>query len=228
MIRIINGAIVEKRKQYRKKKLNDALKLRRRYINQLFNNGKIKMSSLKYHSIFLTFFGCGKWKYGPGTLTSFVTVLLWFGVSYWFFAQNTSILLQTIIWLAMSSLMFIYGIFIIPLYAKMIGQEDHPSIVLDEVMGQLVALALSYPFVRPYYFVVPDPTINALIIIAHLGFSFVLFRLLDISKPSIIGKIDRNVKGGLGVMLDDLVSGIITGILNIGLLYVCKHITLAS
>ena len=42
--------------------------------------------------------------------------------------------------------------------------------------------------------------------------AFVYFRLFDIWKPSIIGKIDRDVKGGWGVMGDDMVAGLFAGL----------------
>ena len=46
--------------------------------------------------------------------------------------------------------------------------------------------------------------------------AFVFFRIFDIWKPSIIGKIDRDVKGGLGVMGDDVIAGIAAGIASAG------------
>ena len=46
-------------------------------------------------------------------------------------------------------------------------------------------------------------------------FSFAAFRLLDIWKPSTIGWIDRELKGGLGVMLDDVLAGIAGGLLTV-------------
>ena len=46
-----------------------------------------------------------------------------------------------------------------------------------------------------------------------LGFvGFIYFRIFDIWKPSIIGRIDKNVQGGWGVMTDDVVAGIFAGI----------------
>lgn len=44
--------------------------------------------------------------------------------------------------------------------------------------------------------------------------SFVLFRYFDITKPSIIGRIDRETKGGIGVMGDDIIAGFAAGILS--------------
>ncbi|MFQ5784172.1 MAG: phosphatidylglycerophosphatase A [Alphaproteobacteria bacterium] len=69
------------------------------------------------------------------------------------------------------------------------GEADPSCIVVDEVAGQLVALAA----------VPADPLYYAL---AFLG-----FRVLDVLKPWPIRWADREVKGGLGVMLDDLLAG---------------------
>jgi phosphatidylglycerophosphatase A len=41
-----------------------------------------------------------------------------------------------------------------------------------------------------------------------------LFRYFDITKPSIIGRLDREAKGGLGVVADDIVAGAVAGILS--------------
>lgn len=54
--------------------------------------------------------------------------------------------------------------------------------------------------------------INDINIYYMVPLAFVYFRLFDIWKPSIIGKIDRDVKGGWGVMGDDVVAGIAAGI----------------
>ena len=132
-----------------KKSLKKSATLRRRFISTLSNNGTIDMSSMKYHAIFLTFFGCGKWKYGPGSLTSLVVTLLWLYISYEFHLHGVETWIETTMWLSLSVILFFYGVFIIPIYSKKLGKEDHPSIVIDEVMGQIVALALSYPFLKP-------------------------------------------------------------------------------
>ncbi len=70
------------------------------------------------------------------------------------------------------------------------GDHDPGYIVIDEVAGQLLVLAV----------IPPDPMLYAV--------GFVLFRLFDILKPAFIGWADRTVKGGLGVMLDDLLAGL--------------------
>ena len=78
------------------------------------------------------------------------------------------------------------------------GQHDDKSIVIDEVVGMWLALVLSSTSW------------------IQIVLSFLFFRLFDIWKPSLIGKIDAHVKGGLGVMGDDILAGIIAGICSAG------------
>ncbi len=49
-------------------------------------------------------------------------------------------------------------------------------------------------------------------ILIQVVMSFIFFRIYDIKKPSIIGRIDRDVKGGIGVMGDDVIAGFAAGI----------------
>lgn len=71
--------------------------------------------------------------------------------------------------------------------------KDASAIVADEVAGMWLALMLM-------------PRLWWVALCA-----FLLFRLLDIAKPGPIGWLDRTVGGGLGVMADDLLAGLITG-----------------
>ena len=74
--------------------------------------------------------------------------------------------------------------------ANLLGIHDDPRIVIDEIAGILVTLAL-----------VP-PSVPALLT------GFVLFRLLDISKPPPISTIDQRLGGGFGIVADDVVAGL--------------------
>jgi phosphatidylglycerophosphatase A len=75
--------------------------------------------------------------------------------------------------------------------AEIIWQErDSPKIVIDEVVGYLLALAFL------------PRTLTTVV-----G-GFLFFRALDIIKPYPIGMIDRSMKGGLAVVLDDAVAGL--------------------
>ena len=90
-------------------------------------------------------------------------------------------------------------------YEKETGTHDSKIIVIDELAGLWLAFSLSIPEQIKEF---SDEVILAIIL------NFVLFRLFDIWKPSVIGKIDKNVSGGLGVMGDDILAGLVAGILT--------------
>lgn len=77
---------------------------------------------------------------------------------------------------------------------RQMGRHDPSSIVLDEVCGYLVS-----------FFLIPLTAFNLILV-------FIIFRFFDILKPYPIGLIDRKVKGGLGVVLDDLLAGVYANI----------------
>jgi phosphatidylglycerophosphatase A len=157
----------------------------------------------------LTFCYSGKAKKAPGTFGSLASIIFWLAISYFFFTKNISISQQNIFWLVFLTISFIYGMVASPSYAKQFGEVDHGSIVLDEVVGQIIALQMSFVLFYQNYF-----WQNKLIAI-HLISSFILFRFFDIKKPLFIGYCDRKFKNGFGVMFDDLISGIIAGIITI-------------
>ena len=74
-----------------------------------------------------------------------------------------------------------------------LGKKDPGCVVIDEVAGYMVAMAF-----------VPPTTVNVII-------AFFVFRFFDILKPPPIRQLDR-MKGGLGIMLDDLAAGLATNI----------------
>jgi len=95
-------------------------------------------------------------------------------------------------------------------YEERTQTHDDKSIVIDELAGMWFALS-----VAPAISVgMSDVTAleNGFLIQSLL--SFVLFRYFDITKPSIIGRIDRETKGGIGVMGDDIIAGFTAGILS--------------
>ena len=69
---------------------------------------------------------------------------------------------------------------------------------LSLIIAHSTAITMHYPYAE----------------ILAIIFSFTAFRLFDIWKPSTIGWIDRELKGGLGVMLDDVLAGIAGGLLS--------------
>ena len=85
---------------------------------------------------------------------------------------------------------FFIGIWICGRTAEYLGVHDHEGIVWDEFVGYWVMM-----------FLVPSNWL-------WVSFGFVLFRILDIFKPWPISVVDRQVGGGLGIMLDDLLAGV--------------------
>jgi phosphatidylglycerophosphatase A len=77
------------------------------------------------------------------------------------------------------------------------GKKDDSRIVIDEVVGQLLALAPLLFFSKP----------AGAASLALLGAGFLLFRLFDIWKPGPVGWTERRFEGGAGVMLDDVAAG---------------------
>jgi phosphatidylglycerophosphatase A len=82
------------------------------------------------------------------------------------------------------------GIYICGKAAKDSGVHDHGAIVWDEIAGYLITMAI-VPSVHIYW--------------ALIGFA--VFRFFDILKPFPINICDKYVKGGLGIMLDDILAG---------------------
>lgn len=134
---------------------------------------------------FLTVGFSGLSKYAPGTAGTIVSIFPALLILE-YFSSSTLMLLSIFI--------TIIAIKEIDIYEKEIGEHDSKEIVIDELVGVWIALALS------------SGTILQVVL------SFLFFRLFDIWKPSIIGRIDRDMKGGKGVMGDDIVAGIFGGI----------------
>ena len=82
------------------------------------------------------------------------------------------------------------GIWICERSSAALGVHDHPGIVWDEFVGLWIAL----------WAVPVEPT--------WIVAGFFVFRLFDIAKPWPIGWLDRNARGGLGIMVDDIVAGV--------------------
>jgi len=78
---------------------------------------------------------------------------------------------------------------------RALGVDDHRSLVWDEFIGQWIALLPA--LLGPWWAVV-------------LGFA--LFRLFDVWKPWPIRYLDQHLKGGLGVMMDDVIAGVFAAI----------------
>ena len=98
-------------------------------------------------------------------------------------------------YIAIVLLLALAGIAICGQTASRLGVHDHPGIVWDEIVGYLVTMAFA-----------PSGWL-------WIGLGFVLFRLFESVKPWPIRWCDRQVSGGLGIMLDDLLAGVFSAML---------------
>ena len=147
--------------------------------------------------LFLTFFGSGLSPKAPGTIGTLASMPIGIAILYYL---GPSVLLTATIAIT------IIGIFEVNKYEKTTGIHDHQIIVIDETAGVWLTMIITF------YSVASLGTGWGLWL--GLGMSFVSFRVFDIWKPSTIGWIDRELGGGLGVMLDDVLAGVAAGLLN--------------
>ena len=143
----------------------------------------------KFNLLFITFFFVGKIKFAPGTVASFITCFLFLLLINIF--NFTTIFLITLA-------IFFYSLIAINNSFNEFNSEDPQEIVIDEVTGQMMPL-LAIPIYETLY---PLPNIY------YFVSAFLLFRLFDIWKPYPINYIDNNIKGSLGIMLDDVFAGL--------------------
>ncbi|GAA8483972.1 phosphatidylglycerophosphatase A [Helicobacter pylori] len=142
------------------------------------------MDKFSLRTCFLTLFFSGYSKKAPGTIGSLVALLL--GLPVLIFSANT---------------LFLGAVLIGLIAIAQIDKEEEESkihdssyIVIDELVGMWLAMAISG------------------LSLAGVVLSFIFFRIYDITKPSLIGRIDKEVKGGLGVVADDALAGVLAGL----------------
>ncbi|GAA8014816.1 phosphatidylglycerophosphatase A [Helicobacter pylori] len=142
------------------------------------------MNKFSLRACFLTLFFSGYSKKAPGTIGSLVALLL--GLPILIFSANT---------------LFLAAVLIGLIAITQIDKEEEESkihdssyIVIDELVGMWLAMAISG------------------LSLVGVILSFIFFRIYDITKPSLIGKIDKKVKGGLGVVADDALAGVLAGL----------------
>ena len=129
-------------------------------------------------------FGSGLVKKAPGTFGTLAAVPIYIA------------LVQTSSWIynVITILCSVLGIWICGIAADKLGEHDFGGIVWDEIAGFLITMwfvAFSWQ---------------------NLILGFVLFRIFDIIKPWPIRWIDQKISGGFGIMLDDVIAGLMAGL----------------
>ena len=130
-----------------------------------------------------TVFGCGYSPYAPGTVGSAAAVAVgvlaeyWWRLPPWYFAVAALVIVAPSVWSA--------GV-----TAQETGGKDPSIVVIDEVVGQWLALAGAHPLNWKSY-----------------AGAFLLFRLFDIWKPAPVRNLEA-LPGGVGIVADDAMAGV--------------------
>jgi phosphatidylglycerophosphatase A len=133
-----------------------------------------------------TFFGAGYGKPGPGTWGSVAALLLWAIYAWIAHPTPAALLLALAIGIAVA---LVLGIPAATIVERQSGRTDPGFVVIDEVIGQWIALFGS-----------PADWRHGLI-------ALVLFRLFDITKPFPVRRLER-LPGGWGIVFDDVAAGL--------------------
>lgn len=130
-------------------------------------------------------FGSGLAPKAQGTFGSLAAILPWLLLRHLSLPLNLLVI----------AVGFLIGVWACDIAGRAVGVDDHRSLVWDEFIGQWIALLPA--LLAPWWAVVAG---------------FALFRLFDVWKPWPIRWFDRHLKGGLGVMVDDVIAGVFAAV----------------
>ena len=192
------------------------------------------LNNHKFTEFIVTSCYVGKVKYCPGTWGSLIAFPLAYIIVH-FTKTNKAIFLSDGLNIAQAQLLtlflanflvvkilFAIGVYYSSLYIKQHNIEDPKEIVIDEVVGQLLTINLCFISSGLIHNsdIAQILSANVINIIFLLIMPFILFRIFDITKPWPINWLDSNIKGGLGVMLDDVLAAIFASIIHYVLVFV--------
>ncbi len=188
-----------------------------------------------YHPAFLiaTWFGAGKIPFAPGTWGSFFTFPLFLTSHYLLFFASSEASFSNL-YLLFIFLLFILGNWASNIYMARTGKQDPGEIVIDEVVGQIIVFFAAFVALAPHFGIfetlygtedspkkisnfseITDLFLSSEITAKYIAAAvpiyflcFVLFRIFDIFKPWPIKWCDQNMKGGFGVMFDDVFAAV--------------------
>lgn len=151
---------------------------------------------LRIAKIIATGFGAGYWPWGPGTAGALVATLMWMGLS----------LLLPVMWVLPVTVILVLLFYVMGVWATNCLEpcwgEDPSRVVVDEMVGVWISLLAAPALSVPYALA-----------------AFVLFRFFDIVKPFGVRHME-SLKGGVGVMMDDVLAGMY----GFFLIYVFRHV----
>ena len=155
-----------------------------------------KPKSFEPVSLISTCIGIGYLPFAPGTWGSLAALpISWLVLLH---GSRGLLLLTTIV-------LFYIGVIITNFFERRCGSSDPGCIVIDEFVGQMLVLCVASPDLIQFI----------------LG--FILFRIMDIFKPWPASIVDKNIKGGFGIMLDDIVAAAYAAIVLYCFIWIMSH-----
>jgi len=148
-------------------------------------------------TVVATVFGIGYFDVAPGTIMSAIAVPL--AVLIALYGGGAMGVFSA------SLIAFVIGILACADHVRETKREDPSECVIDELAGQWLACAFC---LFSFGGLISHPHIS----LPAFALAFGLFRLFDIWKPWPVGWADENIKGGLGVMTDDMIAGLMAGV----------------
>ena len=149
----------------------------------------------KITKIFVSIFYIGFINFAPGTFGSIASIIILFPLFKFFLLSFTTLISIFVI-------LFFLSNYLINSFSSFTNSHDSKHIVIDELLG-IYIIFLFYD----YIFIYSD--------ILSLSLIFLIFRFFDIIKIFPANFIDKNIKNGYGVILDDVVAGIYTVLLMV-------------
>jgi phosphatidylglycerophosphatase A len=149
-------------------------------------------------TVIASVFGIGYFEFAPGTIMSAVAVPL--AILIGLHGGGGMAIL------GMAIVVLVIGILACADHVRATGRDDPPECVIDELAGQWIACAFA---MLTFGGLMPVTQIS----LPAFALAFVLFRVFDIFKPWPVSWADQKLSGGIGVMTDDAIAGLIAGVL---------------
>lgn len=187
----------------------------------------------KLAELIVTFFYIGKIKYCPGTIGSLIAFPICYFIMYLtavykitFTFLNLPLneqILLTLFLICIIALIIIFaiGTYFTSIYIKYVGIDDPKEVIIDEILGQMLVITLcSFSVLLVNYSKLAEQIDSQTINIIFLWLiPFTLFRLFDILKPWPINWVDKNIKSGIGVMLDDVLAAVFATVIHYAIIF---------
>lgn len=178
-----------------------------------------KKNNLKFNiaSLISTVCEVGDIKYAPGTFGSLITFPIFLIINKVMSILGIqSLLALASLYLIIILLLFLLANWAINVYITTNKKDDPSEVVIDEVIGQLIAYMLPFLLTVYYYTdfisVMFDSSMISIITGLILIIApFLFFRVFDILKVGLVGYIDSHIHGSIGIIMDDVVAGFYAG-----------------